>query len=303
MFGASKRHTLNLEESAKLRFTPSALFALEDAEKYYQQIEDLLILLADRDYSFDWPQLTSANGKQKSQLYFLKNRGAANAPAKHECLITFPLIREQFGQLLSSWMEKQERFGPAFYLYLGTRRGVKLYVEHRFVNLIWGLEAFDRKSREVAANQALQEKICRILSQVERKRDKAWLRGKLRHAAEPSLEERLYDTFSALPLALDDDGLHAFCKECATKRNEISHYGGHTHAESYPSFVRSLDQKSDALSALYHILLLTEIGIDPSLLDFQTNRMWPANAMAAALRRVGLTQRTIPPPPKKPKKE
>ncbi len=41
-----------------------------------------------------------------------------------------------FGDIWSDWKKKREAFGPGFYLYLGTHRGViRLYIENRFVNL------------------------------------------------------------------------------------------------------------------------------------------------------------------------
>jgi hypothetical protein len=184
----------------------------------------------------------------------------------------------------------QERFGPGFYLYLGTRRGMKMFVEHRFVNLIWGLEAFDRRGRgDPEIRSRLQEKVERILKQVTAKKDKDWLAGQLQHAGEPNLAQRLYDLFIKLPLPLDEKRLRDFCKECAERRNDISHFGGvRREMENYDAFIRDLDRKSDALTSLYHLHLLSEIGVDHHLFDFKENHSRSLYLMQCYLSSVGI---------------
>ena len=60
-----------------------------------------------------------------------------------------------FGAIWSRWKAMRDEFGPGFYLYLGLRRGMAMYIEHRFVNLIWGLEAFTAR-RAVARPRSLR---------------------------------------------------------------------------------------------------------------------------------------------------
>jgi len=38
-------------------------------------------------------------------------------------------------------MEKRRKHGPGFYLFLGALRSREMYVEHRFANLVWGIDA------------------------------------------------------------------------------------------------------------------------------------------------------------------
>jgi hypothetical protein len=289
-WGNSTSRKLSLKESASIRFSPGTKVNLEECQKYYQITEELLILLTDSDYNLDWPKLTSADGKQISQLYYFRNKSAASPPAAHQCLINFPKIREGFGDLFTNLLEKRERFGPGFYLYLGTRRGMKMFIEHRFVNLIWGLEAFDRHERgQHQRDPALNQKINRILEQMKPGKDKRWLEGQLRHAGEPNLADRLYRIFIQLPLPLDEAGLRKFCDDCAARRNEISHFGGtRQKKETYNTFMRDIDQKSDALAVLYHLHLLKEIGVNAQRLDFKANNNWRISLMQRHLREAGI---------------
>lgn len=76
---------------------------------------------------------------------------------------------------------------------------------------------------------------------------------------------------------------------CQDRRNDISHFGGLRHEEQrYDEFMQDLDRKSNALSALYHLHLLTIIGVDNEQLDFTRNQNRPMWRMEYDLRAVGL---------------
>jgi len=234
------------------------------------ETQDFLILLSESDYQLDWPLLSIDPDEPFYTLYFGRRETAVQPPRSHECWMHFPELKEIFGELFSTWRNKRHAFGPAFYLYLGTRRGASLYVEHRFVNLIWGLEAFHRQRFLVDEDSGLARKVDRILAAATNNNDKRWLRYKLKNAGEPSLESRLFDNFKLLPLPWNWLNLKKFTKECADIRNDISHYGGPRSGGDYGIFMRELDKRSDALSCVYHMLLLKEIGINEDVLK---NRM------------------------------
>ena len=269
--GYSRGSSLSLKEKPTLVYNLNAAEMLDAALVRFSEVEDFFILLTGSAYGMDWPWV-SFSGKATYRWYFMrsKNKETATAPRYYECWTNFPSLRDTFGKLWSAWKTKRETFGPGFYLYFGTRRGVTLFPENRFMNLIWGIEALDRKNNAAAASDDYLEKIARIVEQVTDNRDKTWLQGKLRYAYEPNLEDRIFRSFEQLPLGLENKRLRRFAKSCADRRNEISHHGGHVKiaGESYGDFVIDIDQKSDALSTLYHALLLHEIGIDGSILKW-----------------------------------
>lgn len=257
----------SVKEMASLSLRFKSLPTLDYIKTQYGLIEDLLILLTDSDYCMDWPWL-SINKNFRCRLYFLRLRSKeGDTPPKFfECCTNFVQLRNEFGSIWSNWKEMREAFGPGVYLYLGTRRGIKLYVEHRFVNLIWGIEAFHRKKKPATPADALVQKIDRIIGQVQLKKDKDWLAKKLANAHEPSLGERIFDVFVALPLDIDHSRLRSFADACAQKRNDISHYGGEHRGAAYSDFVKDLANKNAALSTLYHALLLHEIGVSAKII-------------------------------------
>lgn len=256
---------LDLVESVNLRFKPKRTQSLIEMRDEYARMQDLFILLTGSNYSLEWPRLIS--GRQSYRYYFEGFERSKKAPTWDECWANYVQLKSTFGAIVSAWRREREEFGPGFYLYLGIRRGIKMYVEHRFVNLIWGLESLHRrKDNGKVAGTKLDAKIQRILGQIGDKRDRKWLEGRLKHASEPSLAERLVDVLSLLPFNFDAKLLRAFCEACADRRNDVSHFGGQRHNGDYRTFIIDVAKKTEALAHLYHAVLLYEIGVDPDLL-------------------------------------
>lgn len=267
--GTQRAHKISQSEAAHLELTPKTPIYLDDMKAQFKQLEDLLMLITNTDFSLDWPQLRSQDkDKTLYQHFFRRNRGLMSAPSRSECWTDFSEIQNSFGDIFSSWRQKQESFGPGFYLYLGTIRNIQMYVEHRFVNLIWGLESLHRRKASVSSPPTkLEVKIQRILDAITDRNDKKWLENRLKTAHEPSLEERIFQTLEALPLNINNEGLRVFAKKCANSRNDISHFGGQRNKDtSYTEFIENLHTSCEALTYLYHILILHEIGIDEQLL-------------------------------------
>lgn len=287
--GKSRTRRLELVESASIEYIPRARLSLKEAKEQYCLLADLFIVLTGSSYRLDWPVLTDAESDNRYQFVFMRQSSTAKAPELHECWTTFPAIKESFGEIVARWRKKREEFGPGIALYLGTQRESGLYAENRFVNLVWGIEALHRRRTPAAeVPTPLEEKIARILAQIERQKDRSWLEGKLEHAAEPSLEARIFETFSGLPLGLDADAVRKFSTVCAGRRNQISHFGGQRPTEDYREFILDLSRKSDALHYLYHAFLLQEIGVDPEIVRKFVYNGFRSFPIKFALTEVGL---------------
>jgi hypothetical protein len=285
---------LSIKETASLTYRRKTPLSLDKMKELYGLVEDLFILLTDSEYCLEWPSLLLDSGT-KCRWYFTRLRSAESTspPRRHESWTNFVQLRDTFGVIWLNWITKRQDFGPGFYLYLGTRRGVKLYPEHHFVNLIWGIESFHRKRHRPAKTNALNKKLRRIIEQIQKTRDRRWLEGRLRYADEPALEQRLFDVFSALPINLDAKRLRAFSKSCADRRNDISHFGGPRPGTTYTEFVIELTKKSQALSTLYHTLLLHEIGVADNILRWWIFDGFRSFPIKANLVEVGLLDSAI----------
>jgi hypothetical protein len=272
--GKHRGSKLELNETVSLARSLKKPATLENMRMEFGLFEDLFVLLTDSEYPLKWPTIHVKDGKTKwaYKWYFLRLRPDAEPPKYHECPTNFIQLRAKFGDVVSAWLNKREKFGPGFYLYLAVRRGMKLYPEHRFVNLIWGLEALHRKQHPetspTEAEMKMKAKVTRIVAQISRTKDRKWLDEKLKNAHEPNLEQRIFDVLSAVPIDLDSKTIRAFAKRCAELRNEISHFGSQRHGGDYREFFQELSNKAEALSLAYHSLVLHEIGIDEDVLKW-----------------------------------
>ena len=102
--------------------------------------------------------------------------------------------------------------------------------------------------------------------------DRRWIRGKLLHACEPSLAERLSELFIALPIGVDHELLRKFATTCAQLRNDIAHYGGLRSRTASASFLRDTSLKNEVVGYLYHMTLLSEIGLSDHAIKVWTGK-------------------------------
>jgi hypothetical protein len=287
--GETRQEKLDLRESVLLRFKPKMRMSFEDVTTYHSLLQDLFILMTNSNYSLDWPRV-ALGGKTSFTLYYARMIGNDDAPRYFDCTINFIQMRENFGELFSNWWTKRETFGPGFNLYLGTRRGVHLYAEHRFIMLIWGIEAYRKKYGSTRSGN-IEKKVARILNRVTDRKDQKWLAQRLRFASEPNLEQRIVETIKDVPLELDPKRVRKFAEGCAKDRNDMSHFGEHRdEGRTYSQFMRALHRKSEALSHLYHLLILSEIGVDRTILRNWFDQGLRSYQMKSALVEVGLME-------------
>jgi hypothetical protein len=273
--GRSRGHTdLTWSEVASIRFTPKTTVDIEAVIDWHRWLQDLMILLTDTDYGLEWPRVRWL--KHDCTLYFQRLVTNAERPRLHECPANFPKIKDTFGTLYESWLSVREKYGPAVYLYLGTRRGVQLYTETEYLMLISGLEAFHRTKYGDHKSRRASAKLDKIVSQIADEKDRDWVGDRLAYTTLPNLEKRIFDILEALPLGFEKSRLRTFAHECAKLRNELAHGGHRDKGTKYSDFITAVMKKNYALAPLYHALILVEIGLDPD-----TVRGWATDSPPA----------------------
>jgi ApeA N-terminal domain 1/Apea-like HEPN len=300
MRGKGRSSDLKLKELARLEYVPRKAAAIADYKAQYGLLSDLFILLTGSDYALDWPVLVRREGRKVTawQFIFARNSTAASEPPKiHDCWTNFPKVKDRFGDIFATFRKKREELGSGIYLYLGTQRAERMYEEHRFVNLIWGLESFHRRrAGESEQPNDFKVKINRILGDVKKSRDRKWLQRHLENAHEPALADRMFEILKAVPLGIDAAALRKFCAECAVRRNDISHFGGLRKGGDYAAFIIDLDKRSNALSYLYHAFLLQEIGVETAIIQWYVDKGFRSFAIKSALIDVWLLPPSVPKP-------
>lgn len=282
------RARIDWNERALFRLTKRQPFSIEEAVDLARKIEDLVILLTDSNRGLDFPRLRLKDKAASVRLYYPRMERGAEPVSWHRSWATFPDCEPSFGSMLDAWLALHDQMGPGVHLYLGNRRGHPMYPEHRFVSLVWGLEALHRKSCPTAPDQGIAEKIKRILSGIALEKDRKWVKRFLPKGDEPSLAMRLEEILLTLPLRFKSAELRAFCSRCADRRNDISHFGGRRNSEDNESFLNDIVSLSPALAIFYHALLLKMTGIPVHLIQRQFHGGPNSYQSSEVLRRVGI---------------
>jgi hypothetical protein len=176
-------------------------------------------------------------------------RNATNPPARSEVLVythelvqgqpdepaveareaLFTLRDVQFGAVLPTWVEIQQRVTMACHMVLGLKYTSEGYAETKLLTAVGAAEVMHRKlDRPLPLpKDEFNELKQKLLDTVPENRQK-WLEGKLYN--EPSLKERLID-LASIP---DPDIMNhllpnpeAWAKDTALARNGIAHRGRH----------------------------------------------------------------------------
>jgi hypothetical protein len=232
------------------------------------RLEDFISLLLGTYLRFDWPFLIqrSEDGFGSwHRAYFLRDSDPELKPNPYVYWVKFHTIKDSFGRLFFAWKTQLTKYGPPYYLYLFELRHSFIYPEHKFVNLMWAIEALHKKLHlgdptppSSIDRKARVESILGKLSKPEDAEDRAWFAERASgYQRDPSLEDRMFDCLARLPIVLDTTAVRSFSRTCAQTRHAISHEG-----EAPTSLNVSLFDLADALAHLYHALLLHEIGFN-----------------------------------------
>ncbi len=284
---------VTFKQETWLVYKPNTPFDAEMAIMAMTRLEEFFAILLGAYFRFDWPFIVQQveEAEHWFKLYFPRGTVPKFEPEMYNILTVFVWVKKSLGLLFSNFLSKREQYGPGYYLFLAGLRNEDLYPEHKFVNLIWALESLHR-SKNPTSDDHPSERINRILMKFAdptEKKDKSWLAGKLKFAEDPTLQKRIVDIFSPLPIGLDRKRLDGFAKRCANRRNEISHFGGPKNNENYRLFYQDLVDLTQALGYLYRFLLLQEIGLEEKHIASALNQMSLGKSrILPTFKRVGL---------------
>lgn len=283
-----------IKQETFLEVEPSTPRSLVEMRGEFHLIEDLLLLMSDIDVTLPWP--TVHFGDQAGVFYFERRRQGTQDVDKLKSWAWLTMACVNFGTLLAELEAQRDILGPALYLYLGIRRSPALYLENKFSTAIFGLESLDRRTApSKLVPSKFDEKITRIINDVKLQKDRTWLEGRLKHASEPNLEERLSRTFAELKIDIEATSLRTFSKKCADLRNDIAHFGGQREGD-YDGFVKKIHTFNEAVRPLYHAVLLNRIGLDHDCIQAYFHRSPYSDQRKRSMAAAGLifTARTAP---------
>ncbi len=285
LFGDYARRKINFEQSFTLVYRPALPSSLAHLQYVFAKIEQLLSRFLGFYFRLNRPHFVRKE-EPDDQWDTIFTYG--DAPSTEELnrfffLVPFAEIRDQFGPLLQTWLNKSEAFGAGFYLYTASLRNQQTYSEDRLFALASGIEALHRKGVDSDSSQSSQDdrnRAQRLLALIPADHpDKRWLERKLAHAHEPSLEQRLLECLRELPLRFGKSELEKFAKQCAGRRNDISHRGGPPAGTDYETFHNEITHLAEALSYLFHLLILYKIGLSEEAVLRAGTKSWVAERL------------------------
>ena len=257
----------------------------EAVAKLFRLFQELFIILTDSEQCLPFPKIEAEFDGEiyRFQYFCARLYNESEAPEWYALPTNLDMLSEVFGSIIDKWFSQRERFGPGYYLYLGTRRGMSLYTENKFWSLITGLESFHTTKFGAEASDKLAKKIDRILGQIQRRKDRDWAEGVLTRELLPKLHERVAEVVLSLPLDLDLNRVGEFSRSCGKSRNDLAHFGSNRDGLHYTHFIEDLARKIEALGSLYHVLMLQEIGVPETHI-----RRWFFNGPVSFRRREAL---------------
>lgn len=274
-----------------------------ELQNRFFQIEKMFLLLLGRYFRLDWPTLvgSSADSERWYKVYSFRGPEGAKLPWSIYLWTTFSSLSEKFGDLLDNWQRNLEKYEVSYELYIASLKKPLQHREHEFMNLVWAIESLHRSwQRELGESASVMRdktKIDEILKRFATPGDKElgrWLKGKLKYAYEPTLEQRIVEVFGRLPFTIDTAQLRSFATRVQKRRNDISHEGGPRLGEDAESFRIEIQELAEALGYLFHALLLHEIGVAPdTLLKTMTQSGLAERNILPAMRRVSIDLPTI----------
>lgn len=279
-----------------LTYTPNSSMSLNSLLDTFACIEELLALLLGSYFRLGWPTLVQNKDNDGAWYRVYSFRGSVPEfkPQPWFMWANFNVLRESFGDLFNAWKTQLEKYGSAYYLYLAELRNPLPYSEHKFVNLMWALESLHERQSSKGAEtpseidrKAHIQSILNKLGGPEDKQDSEWFEGRAPdYQKNPVLSDRIFDSLSTLPIALDKDTLRTFSERCKKWRDAISHGNAPPKNEA----IKDLPKLAEAFSYLYHALLLHDIGLDAKYLRIALTKGGLAEIrILPALRRVGLS--------------
>lgn len=259
--GAFVPHSIHLKQTVSLTYKFEQPVDFSQVITNHAATEDFFLLLTNSEMGLKWPKLKARGQRTSIEAYYPITKRLDVPLRWSDTWIFYNEIENDLGAVLGAWREGRATHGSPYFLYASTRRGLKLYQEHRFASLVWVLESFHRSQNRTVVDRKLEERIEAILMHQPEGRDKEWLRRKLKNSHEPSLADRLREIFSSLPVGLNRAATNKFADECARLRNELSHFGGSPSGGGYKKFFAAISKMSPVLDIFYHLKLLQNVGV------------------------------------------
>lgn len=170
-------------------------------------------------------ELVSDNS-ERAKLYISDNKLENSYVHYKAPLIKFSDLVESEFSLITKWIDKQNRLKNVFRLYFENVYNISLNPLSIFLNYVFAIETFHRKTRDgkVLPKEEFKKKVESIVDSVDEEHRK-WLKEKLCFSNELTLKERLYSLVGEFEFVVNRFEISEdFMKKVADTRNYYAHY-------------------------------------------------------------------------------
>ncbi|MGD6815487.1 HEPN domain-containing protein [Metabacillus sp. 113a] len=216
--------------------------------------------------------------EQRKKYYFFKKQKdmkIINNFTRHDSLINYETIKDNFSQVIGLWFEKSEALKNIKDIYF-TDFYMEMYLETRFLNAVQTLEIYHRKKNYDVPmdSEEYMENCQKLLFQIQGNFPEDFseiIISKLTYGNEYSLGKRLRTIIKELNpetktfLIGNSDDRNRFVQQLVETRNYLTHYDLenkqnvlHETDEIYYAFQR--------VKAISTIVLFKEIGLDEDII-------------------------------------
>jgi ApeA N-terminal domain 1 len=182
-------------------------------------------------------------------------------------LFRFEDVRINFVSILSEWFNAYEVINPALALYFSSRLGTHRFLSGRFLSLAQALETYHRRSNaETLMTSEEFDAVKHCLMNACPKGNATWLEGRLAHANEISLGQRLKRIIEPFKHHFGNSGARSsLVQKMVVTRNYLTHYDPSNQLEAASG--RELWLLCMKMEAIFQLHLLVRLGFCVSEID------------------------------------
>jgi hypothetical protein len=264
-----RRSIISRKDSKRKGFYPRKLSSLFEGMTHFSRL--LEILWGDR------PILYKAALIKEQRIFPILFRYPFSKPNSSKHVFDFPFfytdIKESFGGLLQKWLGLEKSIDSLLNLLFSSMDERSIYIEHKFQNLIHGLEGYSRwKGKDTyLPEEAYQKAISPLYQEVGKlgfSDLKDALKNRIRYGNNHSLRKRLNTLLNNLPLAVINRIIldkKRFVTEIVDTRNYFSHYDDSLKDLALKNI--DLYMAKNSLQLLFQSIILLEIGLGNDLIQ------------------------------------
>lgn len=220
-----------LREEVFLEILPKVPMTFDELhEKYLWRLQNFLTFATEKASAISWLWGWLPAKEHGVEILFRHPFESEATSHPVEMLFTYRDVSDRLSNLLSKWFELYDVLGPSLNQIFAAIYGEYRHTDTKFLNVIQAAESYHRRVNPVSPDviAAHRARVKRVAEAMDLK-DRSWVKGKLKHAYEPALAERLFELFTQFgddftrPMFATPGELRRSVDEMAEWRNKLTH--------------------------------------------------------------------------------